>query len=448
MGYLRLFKGLLAVSAVILVLNGCHKKAVPTGPVLSNTATNTMTSTQTPQATATVTATYTASQTITDTATASPTKTITITRTATGTITDTCTVSPTATATATATIKLVDHFTIKAPGGAGIVDQVAGVPFSVSITAWADAGETTIACGLTGALAGLQASNDYSQSEYCIFPDRTTFFTNGFTQMNVTMYRASSDMETINLMYGLITGVSNGFRITSGYPAKMLMLVEGMTHMPGRAPGTVMTDYGYVGVPRPEKEGGLFGLTLLLVDDYYNRVTNSAVNYPLISSSDPLAVIDGVLCSSGVYVTVTAGAYTGSAAALYTNTAAGYHDFTASRSGFSDHTTPPIGIYGAADHLNITPAPSVITLGEQISVYYSVRDSFDHSVYSASTEYRVTSTDAGATIDGYPLPHNVSVSHGYGSFIMLFSATGTHTVYMTDTGTPALPAGSNTVDVQ
>lgn len=469
----------MCVSCLIINITGCRRKSNPAEPQPGPAATATLTSTPVQPATATNTPAITATRTITITATPTPSPAITpsesptctmdgdtatntatqecsstctetaavsLTFSPTSTITQTRTVILTATATMTPTPRLMDHFTIKAAGGGMIGDQIAGVPFNISITAWADAGETMIAQGMDGYQTLLSSSTDYFPNEYCLTPRITQLFSKGFLSVTVVMYRASVNNETIGASFGSSSGTSNGFKIQSGPATQLMVLVQGMTYKPGLLQDGEPGYMGYSGNPVPEPIGGSFSLQTILVDSNYNRVTITPVIYPRITSPvDTLASIDGVLCSSGVYVTMTVGLFTTSNAALGGNTVTGYSYFTAAYGGYANAGTPPIEVYGAIDHFNIDAYPQQPPQGTGCRINFGVSDASGFSVYSANSVYNITSDDTGALINGGPLPRTVDLTDGGGSFYIDFSSMGTHTITLADTGLPALPGGSMTI---
>lgn len=419
-----MFLILFILSFLFMLFYGC-KRQNPAAPVI-------LTATDTRTVQATTTATFGASTVVT----------ITVTNTVTETVFQTYTA--TRTATATSTPRAFDHITIKAAGGVPIGNQVAGVPFNISMTAWADAGETSIAQNFNG-VNELRASNSYALSEYCMSPTSTLLFINGFAYMSVTMYRASDTDVTIGAYYGNQVGFSNGFKIAASYPNGFLWLLDGMTHKPGLVHLGIPGYQGFEGCPESQQAGIPFNMTLLLVDGNYNRVTNTAAVYPQITSSDPLASVNGIQCAAGVYVTMTAGIFTSTDAVLQTIPAAGYQLLTAEHGLISNKTAPPISVYGAVDHFSSylsTPPPP---LGTACGVSFGVYDANNYAIYSANSIYRVTSDDSGATINSNPLPQDITLTNGLASFYVTFSTLGGHTVYMNDTLASALPGGNLSV---
>lgn len=218
------------------------------------------------------------------------------------------------TPTATSTPLPFDHISITGLNGEILGDCTAGVPFTVSITAWADAGETQIAENFDGMSLYLKASNDYSDSFYCISPTMTGYLTAGHTSLGVIMYRATLLPEAkIIVRYGSYTAESSAFTVMAGACTQSLVLPDGLVHTPGLKQIGIPGYKGYEGAADFQEAGVAFGFKVLMVDTNYNRVTAAAQNFPLIRmvscSSSTSTEIEGFEACAGVYVTITAGQY-------------------------------------------------------------------------------------------------------------------------------------------
>ena len=363
------------------IIAGCNKKS-PTIPQ------------DTPDNPALYTATATCSLTAEGTSTISPTftetPTITITATSTITPTVTCTVTP----------KLFDHFTIKGPGGIPLNDCVAGVPFTISITAWADAEETLIAKTFDGFLVNFYISNSYSDYEYCIEPTISGIFTQGWLSSNITLYRSSDSEEYVTVKYGNHESSSDTFQIIHGPVNGLMVLPEGTVHKPGLKHLFISGYQGYEGYPDTQEAGLPFDMDILFVDSQYNKVTSVAEFYSTIFIDDLSSTIDGVNAFTGVHVTATAGFYHSSNVVL---TDAGDHIITAQHNGSLPSCSSPFirTKHTTADHFILKMPEENMTAGAYKYVTLVAVDA-----YGNTCDNRYT---------GVPFNNTADISVYYGS---------------------------------
>lgn len=284
------------------------------------------------------------------------------------------------------TVFNVRKFLITAPGGSAITQQTAGLPFQISITAYQDDYASMPASGFTGTIK-LKASNDYSDSEYCIEPTTSDAFVNGVCVMNVTMYRASTTRTGVGVqiegLYGATKDTSNQFSLWWKPVTDVLVLIDGMTHKPGLNHVGIPAYKGYIGSPKTVEAGQAFQLEVIYVDEYYNRVLD--VNtYCRMTSTDTQATIASVpLSTNNVYVTITAGGYPGSPyanAVLRRVGETGLHTFTAEPGGtLPNNTCPSISIrHTDYDHFAVLAPAGPIVAGAPFNVTLQALDEFQN----------------------------------------------------------------------
>lgn len=280
----------------------------------------------------------------------------------------------------------VKRFLITAPGGGPIGQQMAGTPFQISITAFSDDYATVPASGFTGSIK-LKASNDYSNSEYCIEPTTSLNFINGVCVMNVTMYRASTTRTgspvQIEGLYGAIKDNSNQFSLWWRQATGVLVLIDGMTHRPGLTHVGIPGYRGYSGSPKTVEAGQPFQLEVIYVDQYYNRVLD-VFTHCKITSTDPQATIAGVsLNTNNVHVTITAGAYPGTPfanAVLRRVGATGMQTFTAEPGGaLPNNISPSISIrHAPPTHFGVIAPAGPVVAGENFPITVRALDAFQN----------------------------------------------------------------------
>jgi hypothetical protein len=313
------------------------------------------------------------------------------------------------------------RFSITAPGGGPIGAQQAGTPFVISITAYTDNTQSIVDTGFNGVKTALKASNNYSDSEYCLSPAQSVTFTAGVAVMPVTMYRASVTWSgggvTVYLAYGAETSLSNTFSLKWGTVASSMLLVQGMEHMPGLKQAGLPGYSGYTGSPITEQAGNPFQAEVLYVDNNYNIVYDYPVSYCRISSSDAAASLDGLsLNSANVYVTVTAGVFMTNAFILRTTGSNAFQTITASPGGvLPDNTTMPISIMHAAqDHFGVSAPPGTRTAGASFPVTVCALDAYQNICDNRNGGIPFSDTVSLSPSTGYNTmyPYNVILGNG------------------------------------
>ena len=263
--------------------------------------------------------------------------------------------------------------------GGLISSQVAGVPFWVSITAIKD-NFGTIATGFNGTIE-LAASNNYSESEYTIEPTVSPQFVSGKCQVQITMYRAATTVEggpsggvRIKAKFATSSGIneSNTFQLWPNTPQKALVLVEGMSHKPGLNHVGIPFYAGYSGSPKIVEAGQGFNLKVFIVDQYYNIVYTLGNVIATLSSTDPYpASVDGRNLATSI--TITGGVFQTNNMILKT-VLPGYQQITASPSGYTSNTSPPVYVRHTDLHHFDVYAPSSAIAGEPFDITVYARD--------------------------------------------------------------------------
>lgn len=284
------------------------------------------------------------------------------------------------------TINVFNIFTfiITGPGGASIGQQTAGVPFNIQIVAYSSYGVT--ATGFNNVTVKIGSNTNYNDSEYCIEPTTSATFVNGVCNMSVTIYRARTTAvdgsgANIKVKFGNIERESNNFDVVSGSSTDLLILVDGMTHKPGLKHVGIPGYKGYEGSPKVVEAGQGFSLKVYYVDDNYNRVYSQPQTYTQLTSTDPLATVDGNLLASSVYVTITAGAFeTATGMILRTVPANSYHQITAEPGGsLPNNSTPPIYIrHTTPDHFGVYAPSTPQTAGVPFNITIYALDAYQN----------------------------------------------------------------------
>ncbi len=285
------------------------------------------------------------------------------------------------------TINVFNIFTfiITGPGGVPIGQQTAGVSFNIRIVAYSSFGVT--ATGFNNVTVKIGSNTNYSDSEYCIEPTTSATFVNGICNMSVTIYRARTTAvdgsgANIKVKFGSIERDSNNFDVVSGSATSVLVLVDGMTHKPGLKHVGIPGYKGYEGSPKVVEAGQGFSLKVYYVDDNYNRVYSHPTTYSKLTSTDPLATVNGIsLASSNVYVTITAGAFeTATGMILRTVPTNGYQTITSEPGGsLPNNTSPPIYIrHTTVDHFGISVPSSSQTAGVPFNITIYALDAFQN----------------------------------------------------------------------
>ncbi len=264
--------------------------------------------------------------------------------------------------------------------GGLISDQVAGVPFWVSITAIKTPPDT-VATGFNGVME-LAASNNYSESEYTIEPTISPQFVSGKCQVQITMYRASTTVEggpsggvRIKAKFSTTSGnnESNTFNLWPSTPQKALVLVEGMTHKPGLTHVGIPFYNGYSGSPKIVEAGEGFDLDVYIVDQYYNIVYTLPLVTATLSSTDPYpASVDGINLSTTI--NIVGGVFSTSNMVLKT-VLPGYQQITAAPSGYGSDTSPSIYVrHTDLHHFDVLAPSGPIPAGNPFNITVYARD--------------------------------------------------------------------------
>ena len=283
---------------------------------------------------------------------------------------------------------------IQAPGGADFAAQTAGVPFWVSITAYANVGQ--VATGFNGTMK-ISASTDYDASNFTITPTNSVTFTAGIAVMQVTMWRAWTNYADHSGAYIIATfgsnvlpAHSNNFDVFWGPLTNVLVLADGMTHKPGLKQDGIPGYKGYAGTPTTVEAGFGKMLDVLYLDDNYNIVYFSPTTYTAyttyakLTSTDPLASVDGNnLAANNIYVTITAGTgkfHTDSGMVLRTVGSTGQQSITAETGGAAgNNTTPPINMrHTTFDHFGVSAPGGPVIAGVPFNITLQALDQFQN----------------------------------------------------------------------
>lgn len=336
--------------------------------------------------------------------------------------------------------------------GSAIADQKVGVPFWVTITAYSDFAGNVIATGFNGSVQ-LSSNTDYSASDYTMEPRESPAFVNGVCRMQVTMYAAATSYTTkaiINATFGGTTYSSDpSFSVFWDTPTQMLVLPNGMEHRPGLGHLGRQGYAGYSGSPVPVIAGDAFGLQVMLVDQYYNRVytwagaSTGSVN--LSSTNDDLpypASVDSVNLATNV--SLVAGRFNTSNMVLRKVITAGGNGsqrITANLAGFTANTCPPISVkHASADHFEVVVPPSgsgsEIIAGVPFYVTIQAMDQFENLCDNTNqaTPYNkavTLSENSGFANSLYPTQLTLSNGSIY-STVRLFKAPMTERINVTE----------------
>lgn len=278
------------------------------------------------------------------------------------------------------TIFEIYRIDITSLSGGLISDQVAGVPFWVSITA-IKSQPNTVATGFNGVME-LASSNNYSESEYTIEPTVSPQFVSGKCQVLITMYRASTTVEggpsggvRIKAKFSTTSGIneSNTFNLWPSTPQKALIIVDGMTHKPGLTHVGIPFYAGYSGSPKIVKAGEGFDLGVYIVDQYYNIVYTLPFVSANLSSTDPYpASIDGINLPTNI--NIINGVFSTNNMVLKT-VLPGYQQITAAPSGYGSAISPSIYVrHTALHHFDVLAPSGPIPAGEPFNITVLARD--------------------------------------------------------------------------
>jgi hypothetical protein len=274
----------------------------------------------------------------------------------------------------------VDHFKITAVNNGNIGVQTAGVPFTISITAYTDITETNIATGFDNTWVELRASNNWSDSFYCISDTQSITFTAGIAVMPITMYRASVTWfgggVTVQTTYGNKTNQSQTFSLKWGTLDHVLIIVDGMTQEAGLRHVGIPGYAGYIGSPITFEAGAPHYSKILYLDYEYNQVLDLPPAVCAITSSDPSASVGITMTASGVYVTTTAGAFETYELRLRTVGANGIQTVYAEPGGALAESHVQINVrHTTQDHFSVI-VPATAVAGVPFNVTISALDPY------------------------------------------------------------------------
>jgi len=345
------------------------------------------------------------------------------------------------------------RFDITAENNQPFSTQIAGVPFTISITAMAD--ETTLASGFNGGTVELFDGNDYTgqgytSSEYLIYPQRSLTFTAGVCVMQVTMYKAATTVEggtgggtTIKAKFGNLTSNSNKFNLYWNNPTRVLVLADGMTHKPALAHINMIGYYGYTGNPLTYEAGLPRDIRVFLVDDYYNRVYTAPTQTVQLQSTDAAASVpEGTVPRT---VTLTNGRYQ-STLTLRT-VGSGTQTLTADHASYIDNTSPAIPVrHTTVNYFSVDAPPGPVIAGTSFNITIVARDQFGNICddTNGGTPYNNV-VDLAANISGqntmYPQAYPLSNGSAVAS-VRLFRAPTTENIRASSgvLTTPSMPS--------
>jgi hypothetical protein len=287
----------------------------------------------------------------------------------------------------------IGQFLITAPNGvtfddASMVNQTAGHPFTISITALDGFG--AVIPGFNGGTVPLKASNNYSDSNFCISPTQSITFTAGVAVMNVTLYRASHTMPggggkiTVDVPFGNNTYSSAQFNLWPAAPSGSIVIFDGMSLEPGLFAAGIPGYLGYIGTPKIVEAGQGSSLTIYIVDPYYNRCFTLPNTQCVITSSDLQATLNGVvLYSNNVSVPITTGYYnTPSGMILKTVGDNAFQTITADSQSSTtpsvpNNTSPPINMkHTTNDHFGVLVPGAPETAGVSFNITVQALDAW------------------------------------------------------------------------
>ncbi len=333
----------------------------------------------------------------------------------------------------------LNRFMLTGFGGAVLPDSLtAGVPFDLSITAYADAG-STIASTFNGQ-TNLVTSADYAEPYRVISPQQI-IFTNGIWYGQATVFRAYTNVNIQCQLGSVPSVVSVNPTVYHNAANRMLALATGMTPKPGIAPNVYPPGGfpGYEGNPEIHEAGVSYDLKIYVCDEYYNVVTHTAsggTDQIQISSSDPYPATMGTMLGAGQNLpqTVNVGAfgvnspqdpgypyggYRTTDFVLYTVGINGYQTLTVANLDNGSVTSftlggggnPPINVRhnDQIRQFQVDMDTSAKTAGVAFSVTVTAQDGYGNTM------------DNRNTASAFPASNNVNLSSG----------SGTNTLYPT-----------------
>jgi hypothetical protein len=328
--------------------------------------------------------------------------------------------------------------------GGAIGSQIVGQPFAVSITAYSDL-LGHIATGFNGTVQ-LRASNNYSDSEFCINQTVSPAFVNGLCVIpNVIMYRSSTTGVGFGIGGGSGGGVqltaqfgsgtpipSNTFQLWPGAPTQLMMLVTGMSYRPGL---TILGDpnyHGYTGSPSVAEAGSPLDFQVLLVDDNYNIVYSAPTSGNLISlsSTDPAArVTEGQLPQGAIQL--TNGQYVKTLTLFTVNNGIQHITAIHQSPSITSITSPAISIKHnhQPDHFTVNVPTGNIVAGVPFNILVVARDAYGNTLDNLNggipygNNANISANFSGATNTLYPTTCTLNNGQVVSS-IQVFKAPG------------------------
>jgi hypothetical protein len=331
----------------------------------------------------------------------------------------------------------------------GVIDsQIVGQPFAVSITAYSDL-LGHIATGFNGTVQ-LRASNNYSDSEFCINQTVSPSFVNGVCVIpNIIMYRSSTTGVGGGIGGGTGGGVqlsaqfgsgtpstSNTFQLWPGAPTQLMMLVTGMSYRPGL---TILGDpnyHGYTGSPSVAEAGSALDFQVLLVDDNYNIVYSAPTTGNLISlsSTDAAATVTEGQLPQGA-IQLTNGQYVKTLTLFTVNTGIQHITATHQSPSITSITSPAISIkhhdaiHDNSGHFTVSAPSGNIVAGVPFNILVVARDAYGNTLDNLNggipynNNANISANYSGATNTLYPTTCTLNNGQVVSS-IQVFKAPG------------------------
>ncbi|HEU4723851.1 MAG TPA: FlgD immunoglobulin-like domain containing protein [Candidatus Eisenbacteria bacterium] len=305
--------------------------------------------------------------------------------------------------------------------------QYAGVPLATTITAKNPNGVT-----VTGFNGTVDLREVTSFGEGRTSPTSVTF-TNGVWSGNITMYRADEtniNRGNVNLIAQLpanpsVNGSSDPFLVHPGTVNRLQIIVPGQTPLPGSVSG-------YTGSPATQGAGTGFTVTVYATDTWWNVGPSSAT--VSFSSSDGAATNapSGALVNGVRQVTETL------------NTV-GTQTVTASASGLTSSTSPPISVIpSSAHHFSINTITGPLTAGVPVVVTVRAVDASNNTVPNYAGDATLSANTGLGSISPTQITFAAGVWTGPVTF---FGAGGAVSLTCSDFSAPPKLGTSNSFTV-
>ncbi len=268
--------------------------------------------------------------------------------------------------------------------GTQTVDQMAGVAFYITITAYSAYPVTATTFNGT---VNLASSTNYSASLYVISPTISAQFVNGVCGMWITVYKADSTYITgkqvlLEATLGNVTTYSNPINVVPNVGTKIMILADGMSPEPGLYAVGIPGYAGYSGSPNTEIAGRAFPIVVQIVDAYYNGVTTVS-NTITINSTDTQAQITDIGTLPQSNIPITNGYFTDANMVLKTVGANGFQTITVQDSNVSigSNTTPNIYLQHAAlAGFTVAAPPGPILAGQSFNINVTAVDAYGNTL--------------------------------------------------------------------